>query len=123
MAAHKSTRFRDERSPLKGGNRIRTHPRRVASAEGKASSPGPMRTQKGRRGTASLPDQMCIESIQKQLVILVAGVTTCALALEHQRADRDVDVASTLKGLIVEELWRMHALMDELSSLSRHAKG
>ena len=113
MAAHKSTRFRDEKSSLKGGNRIRTHPRRPASAEGTSSSPGARLAQNGRWGSPPLADQMRLESMKEQLVVVLAGLSTCVLALEHQRADRDIDVASTLKGFVVEELWRIHGQMNQ----------
>ena len=113
MAAHKFTRFRDEKSPLKGGNRIRTHPRRAASAEGKSSLPGALSVQKRRRGSSSVTDQMRIESMKEQLVVVLSGVATCALALEQQRADRDIDVASTLKGFVAAELRRIHGQMNQ----------
>ena len=114
MAAHKSTRSRDEKTPLKGGNRIRTHPRRVASAEGKSSSPSSLPPQKRRRGSSFLPDQTRFESMKEQLAVVLSGVATCALALEQQRADRDIDVASTLKGFVAAELWRIHGQMSQL---------
>jgi hypothetical protein len=56
---------------------------------------------------------MRLESMKEQLVVVLAGVATCALALEQQRADRDIDVASTLKGFIEAELWRIHGQMNQ----------
>jgi hypothetical protein len=62
---------------------------------------------------------MRLESMKEQLVVVLAGVSTCALALEQQRADRDIDVASTLKGFVVEELWRIHGQMNQFEFARR----
>jgi hypothetical protein len=113
MAVHKSTRFRDDKAPLKGGNRIRTHPRRPASTEDSSSLLGTLPHEKRRHVPPLQADRVRLESMKARLAVVLAGLATCALALEQQRADRDTDVAATLKGFVVEELWRIHAQMNQ----------
>jgi hypothetical protein len=113
MAAHKSTRFRDEKTPLKGGNRIRTHPRSPASPEGSSLLRGRLPPEKGRHRSPSKADLLRLESMKARVEVVLAGVATCVLALEQQRADRDTDVAATLKGFVMEELWRIHLQINQ----------
>ncbi len=116
MAGRKFTRSGARKSPLKGGNRIRTHPSqgRLKQTE-KSTKAADVAADTLRR--ARHPLSACaglLRDIRQELDLVNSHVVIAAVALRTQNAEQDSEIADVLRRSVGDALFRRIELLDGL---------
>jgi hypothetical protein len=119
MARRKFTRSRARKSPLKGGNRIRTHPSEgnrkltadsVGAGAVESDTPGRL----GQELDRLRPCTGLLRDIRQQLDSVTSHIIVVRAALERQAADHDSDIALVLRRSVGDPLWELVERIDTL---------
>jgi len=116
MAGRKFTRSGARKSPLKGGNRIRTHPSRGRTKRTEESTKAAdVAADTIRR--ARHPLSACaslLRDIRQELDLVNSHVVIAAAALKAQNAEHDSEIADVLRRSVGDALFRRIELLDRL---------